>query len=233
MGIFDRLFWRSKSEYIAPPRDAYAGHSLNDRTGSSSTNIGQRAFRFFNEEPWPADVYGVKSIQMAIEAASKATKEMFGDNETIVQKMIFERKGEAQLHLLALHVAVYYVLADRLCSSNRNVLNSVAKGIAFGIGKLFDGAGAASEKMAQSLYELFQEYAESLVTELKSTPSVDNSFDMGATADLVAEYISKQCQISDLLTDNPVDELRIKMLVACNGIRLLLVLLSEKQIRYN
>lgn len=230
MGIFNRLFGSSKDTFVTTPRVVNSNHQPKHDTKAIPSNKGGQAFRFGNEESSPADAYGMKIVVIAFEASSKEIEEMFGDNEAIMKMQILEHIKVARGHLMALQIAVYYVLADRLCSSNRNVMENVAKGIAHAIGIVFAGATNGSN-MAQYLHELFQEYAASLVAELNTPPSADNPFDMGATADFVAEYISKECQ-RDLLTDNPVDELRIKLLAANNGIRLLLVLLSKKIITY-
>jgi len=230
MGIFNRLFGSSKDTFIAPPRDVHNNVQPKHDTKAIPSNKGGHAFRFVNEESTPADAYGMKIVVLAIEVSSKQIEEMFGDNEAILKMNISEHTTVARAHIIALQIAVYYVLADRLCSSNRIVMENVVKGIAHAMGIVFDGATNGSD-MAQFLHTQFQKYAASLVAELNTPPSSDNPFDTGATADLVAEYIRKDCQ-KDLLTDNPVDELRFKLLAANTGIRLLLVLLSKKIVTY-
>ncbi|WP_313951399.1 hypothetical protein [Accumulibacter sp.] len=226
MGIFDWLFGSSKNEFVAPPRDVQPIHVREALTSNSNGY----AFRFGNEETLLADAYGVKSIHLAIEAARKAIEEIIGDNQSIIQQKIFARRGEAQLHFMALQIAVYYVLADKLCSSNRNVLNEIAKGIAYGLKHLFNDVPDAN--MPQYVYEIFQEYAESLVRELNNPPTIHDPFDMGATADLVTEYVSKQCLVDTLLADNPAEEFKIKMHASGRGITILFLLLIEKRIAF-
>ena len=181
--------------------------------------------------------FGVFAVKTAIEDSQQAVDEMIGTGELPGQQSIRSNKGTVQLHLLALIVGVLYVCANKLCSSNRQVLTEVGSGLSDGFTALFteDNGKLSNPSNPRSLYGLFQEYAGSLANEVNSIdPETlgDNPFDMGATARLVVDNIGGQCGIQPILADSSLERVMLERIAATYGVTLLIRLVLAKQICY-
>lgn len=137
--------------------------------------------------------------------------------------------GAARFHFLALHAAVYYVCAERVCSSDVRVMEKVGNGLATSFAFVFDKDGDTANGMAEQMYGLFQTYAASLLQELLVGPG-DNPFSLGATAELLASNVAVQCDINLAAAEKAVDKLRVEMVCANHGIKLLMTYLATKHI---
>lgn len=203
-----------------------AENSSNYEAAAIRSSNTHHVFRFADGEALSPHLYGIKSIKFSLEGSEKAIEEIIGSKESKVQQEISAKRGPVQLHLLALQAAVFYVCADQLSSSKRDVLTDVAGGIA-------EGFTAVMGEYGSAIYDLFQDYAYSLAKELKENGNDNpNPFDMGATANLVANNISGQCDINKLLADNQLEKLRIEEIASRSGIKLLVMRLLDGGITY-
>lgn len=187
-------------------------------------------FYLNNEGPIAPFNYGFEAVKQALEASSKKLKEIAESCHSVVKEKIVANQGPVQLHLIALHVAAWYVCAQRCCSADRLVLTDVGSGISSGMAAIFSKDGTATE-LSQFMYELFKEYSQSLFTEINH-PNTDNPFDQGVTADLVTKYLGKQLGIEELLQKSSLEKTHMFLIIYASGIPLLRYLLLEKRVEY-
>jgi len=139
---------------------------------------------------------------------------------------------------LALTAGAYYVYANKLCASDKQVLIEVAQGLSDGFTALFTDKNGQllNANNPRSLYELFQSYAGVLAHELDGINTealATNPCGLGATAKLVIENISGQCGMEFVSANSPLERVMLKKIATTNGIGLLVRLLLGKKIAYS
>jgi|GEM_PF-2996725 len=201
---------------------------LLKRTGVQVIEHQTPIFRFFGEV-LSANLYGIKVVSRSLEGSEEAIKEIIGSKESKIQQIISTNHGTVQAHLLALQAAAFYVCANQLSSSRRDVLTEVSEGIS-------DGFSAVLGEIKCAIYDLFIDYAHSLANELKELKDKDDDgfcIDMGATANLVVNNIGEQCSINTLFADNQLEKFIIAEIISRSGIKLLVSLLLNGEIAYS
>lgn len=201
-------------------------NSLIADAATANSNVHHNTFTYANEEILTPLEYGIKAIKISLDGSEIAVNQIVGSIESRIQKEISTSRGAVQLHFMALQAAAFYVCANTLTSSNRNVLTDVSRGVADGF------TAVMGEYHSDNLYDIFNDYAHSLAKEL-ALNDFENFMNMGETANLVVNNISGQCNLDNILADNPIEKLRIGDIARFNGIRLLLTLLTNKDITYN
>jgi len=218
--------------------------SSSKATGSNNEASPQLAknsvpcFKISSGECLDPHSFGVFAVKTGIEDSQQAVDEMIGAGELPVQQSIRSKEGAVQLHLLALIVGVLYVCANKLSSSNRQVLTEVASGLSDGFTTLFtdENGKLLNPNNPRSLYGLFQDYAGALADELNDIdPEAigSNPLDMGATARLVVANIGGQCEMQAMLAESPLERVMLEKIAATYGVSLLSRLLLAKQISYS
>ena len=181
--------------------------------------------------------FGLAAINTGINVTPFILKDMIGDGVTTVQCEIASKSNRARFHLVVLLTAVFYVYANALLGTSKNVLTEIYEGITDGFDELSsdqDGnpVGSGVTRLAD---ELFRLYGESLAQELRQIDGdlPDNPFDMGATATLVVRRIAIQCEIDNLLAENAFERLRLEQIASRAGMGMLLSLWKKKHISYS
>jgi hypothetical protein len=189
---------------------------------------GEGSFRIGTNAPLQPVAFAATATNLALEGSEEAMNELVSTNAGTSEE--FRSKiGAARFHFLALHAAVYYVCAERVCSSDVRVMEKVGNGLATSFAFVFDKDGDTANGMAEQMYGLFQTYAASLLQELLVGPG-DNPFSLGATAELLASNVAVQCDINLAAAEKAVDKLRVEMVCANHGIKLLMTYLATKHI---
>jgi hypothetical protein len=247
--LFNAAKKRELLEHPAPRAPDFDVHqpmpASSSKTSASinnaNTQLPQRSapsFKMGSGECLDPYSFGVLAVKTGIEDSQQAVDEMIGTGELPGQQSIRSKRGAVQLHLLALIVGVLYVCANKLCSSNKQVLTEVGSGLSDGFTALFadENGKLSNPNNSRALYGLFQDYAGSLASELNNIdPETlgSNPFDMGATARLVVENIGGQCDIQAILADSPLERVMLEKVAATYGVSLLIRLLLAKQIGYS
>lgn len=163
---------------------------------------------------------------------------MIGSGETPSQRAIQAHQAPMQLHALALISASYYLCATKASSSDKQALTRLATGMVDAFAAIFDREAKSepARRNALSVYELVQDYTQSLASELAALdPSTagDSPFEMGSTAALVVHNIAGQCGIQAELATSHFERLMLQKIARDCGILALLKVLSEKRITYS
>lgn len=229
---------------VKKPAVAPAPLAVSDNTKpaneSASPQGGGRTphFTLPNGESIDPHSFGVFAVKTAIEDSQQAVEAMIGTGESPGQQSIRSKKGAVQLHLVALIAGVLYVCAYVLTASDKQVLTAVASGLSDGFTALFsDESGKLSNpNNPRSLYGLFEDYSGSLADELNSIDAETlgtDSMDLGATARLVVENISGQCEMRGILSGSLLERVMLERVASTYGASLLLRLLLAKQIGFS
>ena len=199
------------------------------RSNSSAT----RAFLFAGANPAPPKQFGLAVAKMAIDTTRSDVADMIGTQESAIQQGIASRALLAHIHLLVLQAAVYYVYAGKLLALPKDVLAEFYDGIMEGFATFLVTADGKSVggSMPDLFRKLFVLYGNSLFNEVGEELGND-LIGMGATASLVTNAIAHQCDIDVLLNGNAMERLRLEMISARCGIRLLLMLCKENSITF-
>jgi len=196
-----------------------------------------RVFLQDGQHPLAPKLFGLAAVTIALNSAQEDFKKMIDQNESEIQQRISSNAAKVYLHLIALHVAVYYACASMQSGSAEDVLAEIREGIkaGFAIVRSDEDDNRLEARMIEFLYELFEKYANSLrneLDEISGNSPERNRLDRSATATLVINHIAIQSDIYTLLADELLERLRLEKIVAYSGISLLLRLLLTRNITY-
>ncbi len=232
------------SSDIHPPVFTPASTTASEATESIKSTSPQpiqnrtRCFKTGSGGPIEPHEFGLIAVKMGIGSSQEAVNELIGTAELSGQQLIRSNRSSVQLHLLALTAGAYYVYANKLCASDKQVLIEVAQGLSDGFTALFTDKNGQllNANNPRSLYELFQSYAGVLAHELDGINTealATNPCGLGATAKLVIENISGQCGMEFVSANSPLERVMLKKIATTNGIGLLVRLLLGKKIAYS
>jgi hypothetical protein len=185
------------------------------------------------QSPWE---YGNASVVSAFEQVKEDYERLIGTKETDIQRKIAAKPSIVALHLIALHISVFYVIAFHLVGLKKEVLTEIGNGISVRLNKIFNPDGSnSSANGAPMIYEAFQLYGTILHNDLKAIYSETwdgNCTNYGEAAEVFVSNLAQKCGFSNELESPTIEIVRLKIFASINGILLLKKLIEAEVVTF-